>query len=106
MMRDGNSETALDAASRRLDLALAKLESRLNGMVTTARAEIGGAFGNDRAPPGARLGARPARAQLAAELDAARARERELKAAGAEAAEALDRAIAEIRDALGAQLEA
>jgi hypothetical protein len=88
MMRDGNSETALEAASRRLDLALAKLESRLNGMVSTAKAEVGGLFDQDRS-------------QLAAELDAARARERELKAAGAEAAEALDRAISEIREALG-----
>ncbi len=88
MMRDGNSETALDAASRRLDLALAKLESRLSGMAATAKAEVGGLFDNDRA-------------QLAAELDAARARERELKAAGAEAAEALDKAISEIREALG-----
>ena len=57
-------------------------------MVSTAKAEVGGLFDNDRA-------------QLATELDAARARERELKAAGAEAAEALDKAIAEIRDALG-----
>jgi hypothetical protein len=93
MMRDGNSETALDAAARRLDLALAKLESRLTGMVSTAKAEVGGLFDNDRS-------------QLAAELDAARARERELKAAGAEAAEALDRAISEIREALGSQMEA
>jgi hypothetical protein len=88
MMRDGNSETALDAASRRLDLALARLESRLNGLAATAKAEVGGLFDNDRA-------------QLAAELDAAKARERELKAAGAEAADALDKAIAEIRGALG-----
>ena len=88
MMRDASSETALDAASRRLDLALAKLESRLSGMAATAKAEVGGLFDNDRS-------------QLAAELDAARARERELKAAGAEAAEALDKAIAEIREALG-----
>lgn len=87
------SETALDAAARRLDLALAKLESRLGGMVSNAKAEIGGLFDNDRS-------------QLAAELDAARARERELKAAGQEAAEALDRAIAEIRDALGSKAEA
>src|ERR1700761_9855225 len=87
MMRDGNSETALDAASRRLDLALAKLESRLNGMAATAKAEVGVLFDNDRA-------------QLAAELDASRARERELEAAGQEAARALDQAIAEIRNAL------
>ena len=93
MMREGTSETALDAATRRLDLALAKLESRLGGMMTTAKAEIGGLFDQDRS-------------QLAAELDAARARERELKAAGAEAAEALDRAIVEIRQALGTRAEA
>jgi hypothetical protein len=84
------SETALDAAARRLDLALAKLESRMGGMVSNAKAEVGGLFDQDRS-------------HLAAELDAARARERELKAAGQEAAEALDRAIAEIRDALAAK---
>ena len=39
-------------------------------------------------------------------LDAARARERELKAAGQEAAEALERAIAEIRHALSSKAEA
>jgi hypothetical protein len=89
-MRDGNSESALDAAARRLDLALARLETRMGGLMSTAKAEVGGLFDNDRS-------------QLAAELDAARARERELKAAGQEAAEALDRAIAEIREALGAQ---
>ncbi len=84
------SETALDAAARRLDLALAKLESRMGAAVSSAKAEVGGLFDHDRS-------------QLAAELDAARARERELKAAGAEAAEALDKAIAEIRQALGAK---
>ena len=31
------SETALDAAARRLDLALAKLESRVGGMLITAK---------------------------------------------------------------------
>jgi len=86
------SETALDAAQRRLELAVAKLESRMGGLMTTAKAEVGGLFDQDRS-------------QLASELDAARARERELKAAGQEAAEALDKAIAEIRDALGAKEE-
>lgn len=93
MMRDGSAETALDAAARRLDLALAKLESRLGGLMSSAKAEVGGLFDHDRS-------------QLAAELDAARARERELKAAGQEAAEALDKAIAEIRLTLGARAEA
>ncbi len=88
-MREGTAESALDAAARRLDLALAKLESRVGGMMSNAKAEVGGLFDQDRA-------------QLASELDAARGRERELKAAGQEAAQALDRAIAEIRSALGA----
>lgn len=89
-MRDGNSETALDAAARRLDLAVSKLESRMGGMMSNAKAEVGGLFDQDRS-------------KLAAELDLSRARERELEAAGQEAAQALDRAIAEIRQALGAQ---
>jgi len=93
MMRDGSSETALDGAARRLELALAKLESRLGGMMSNAKAEVGGLFDSDRA-------------QLATELDNARARERELQAAGQEAAQALDRAIAEIRQALGSKAEA
>jgi hypothetical protein len=93
MMRDAMSDTAFDAAARRLDLALAKLESRLGAAVSNAKAEVGGLFDQDRS-------------QLAADLDAAHARERELKAAGQEAAEALDRAIAEIRQALGSRVEA
>ena len=93
MMRDGSSETALDGAARRLELALAKLESRLGGMMSNAKAEVGGLFDSDRA-------------QLATELDNARARERELQAAGKVAAQALDRAIAEIRQALGSKAEA
>jgi hypothetical protein len=93
MIRDGNAESALDTAARRLDLALAKLESRLGGMAATAKAEAGGLFDQDRS-------------DLASALDAARARERELEAAGQEAAQALDRAIAEIRVALGAEQEA
>jgi hypothetical protein len=84
MMLEGQAESTLDAAARRLDRAVALLESRLNGLLSTARAEAGGLFDQDRA-------------KLANELDAARGRERELKAAGEEAAKALDRAIAEIR---------
>ena len=90
MMRDDGAESPLDAAARRLDLAMAKLESRMGGMMSSAKAEVGGLFDHDRA-------------QLAAELDAARSRERELQAAGQEAAQALDRAIAEMKSVLGAQ---
>ena len=87
MTRDASAETAMHAAARRLDRAVAMLESRLGALMSTAKAEAGDLFDQDRA-------------NLAFELDAARARERELKAAGEEAASALDRAIAEIRAAL------
>jgi hypothetical protein len=43
------------------------------------------------------------RAQLASDLDAARARERELEEAGAQASAALAKAISEIRAALGGE---
>jgi len=85
--------TALDLAARRLERAVAMLESRLAEKVAVASAEAGGLFDQDRA-------------RLAAELDAARARERALEEAGAQASEALGRAIAEIRAALGEPAEA
>lgn len=80
--------TALDLAVRRLERAMAMLESRMAEKMATAGAEAGGLFDQDRA-------------RLAAELDAARAREKALEEAGAQASEALGRAIAEIRAALG-----
>ena len=85
--------SALDLAARRLERAVAMLESRLAEKVAVASAEAGGLFDQDRA-------------RLAAELDAARARERALEEAGAQASEALGRAIAEIRAALGEPAEA
>jgi hypothetical protein len=84
-MRDPAGENALDLAVKRLDRALALLEQRLAKQ--SAGAETGGLFDQDRA-------------QLAEELDRARAREKELEAAGAEASAALGRAIAEIKTAL------
>jgi hypothetical protein len=86
MMQEGDTETALDLAVRRLERATALLDSRLDAVVSNAKA--GGAFDQDRA-------------KLAEALDAAHGRERELKAAGEEAARALDRAIAEIRSVMG-----
>jgi hypothetical protein len=88
--REAGADGALDSAAKRLERALAMLESRMVGLMSTAKAEAGGVFDHDRA-------------KLASELDAARARERELRAAGQEAALALDRAIAEVRQALAAQ---
>ncbi|RAK59153.1 hypothetical protein DJ021_04725 [Phenylobacterium hankyongense] len=87
MIRDTAGESALDLAAKRLERAVAMLEHRLAERLKTAGAEAGGLFDQDRA-------------KLAAELDQARARERELEAAGAEASAALGRAILEIRAAL------
>ena len=78
----------LDAAVKRLERATNMLQQRLANRVSEAGAVAGGAFDQDRA-------------NLAAELDAARARERELLAAGADASAALGRAIEDIRAALG-----
>ncbi|MDZ4374495.1 MAG: DUF4164 family protein [Phenylobacterium sp.] len=83
-------ESALDLAAKRLENALHVLEQRLAQRLKTASADAGGLFDHDRA-------------MLAAELDSARARERELEEAGAQASEALGRAIAEIRNHLNGQ---
>ncbi|WP_374469287.1 DUF4164 family protein [Phenylobacterium sp.] len=81
-------ESALDLAARRLERAVETLEQRL--AERSSGAAGGDLFQDDRA-------------QLAAELDRARAREKALEAAGAEASEALGRAILEIRTALNGQ---
>jgi len=78
-------ESVLDLAARRLEAAVHALEQRLAQKLKGAA--DGELFEQDRA-------------KLAAELDEARARERELEAAGLEASEALGRAIQEIRAAL------
>jgi len=80
-------ESALDLAARRLEQAVHVLEQRLAQRLKIAGEDAGGLFDQDRA-------------NLAAQLDEARARERELEAAGAEASAALGRAIVEIRAAL------
>jgi hypothetical protein len=80
-------ESALDLAARRLEQAVHVLEQRLTQRLKTAGDAAGGLFDQDRA-------------NLATQLDEARARERELEAAGAEASAALGRAILEIRAAL------
>ena len=81
-------DSALDLAARRLERAISMLESRMADKMAQASAAAGGLFDQDRA-------------KLATELDASRARERALEEAGAQASEALGRAIAEIRSALG-----
>ena len=84
------SDSALEVAAKRLDRAVMALEQRLAARLREAGAEAGGLFDQDRA-------------KLAAELDQARARERELEEAGAAASAALNQAIAEIRAALATQ---
>jgi len=85
-------ESALDLAAKRLDSALHVLEQRLAQRLEAASADAGGLFDHDRS-------------MLAAELDAAKARERELEEAGAQASAALGRAIQEIRAALNGQAQ-
>jgi ElaB/YqjD/DUF883 family membrane-anchored ribosome-binding protein len=74
----------LDVAVQRLERALTMLDQRLARRLAEAGADAGGLFDQDRA-------------KLAADLDACRARQRELEEAGAEASQALARAIAELR---------
>jgi hypothetical protein len=92
-MTAGAGEGAVELAARRLERALAVLEQRLAQKIAEASAGAGTAFDQDRA-------------QLAAALDDARARERELEEAGQAASAALSRAIDEIRATLGQPHEA
>ena len=88
MTADAEPSGRLAVAIKRLDRALALLDQRLAHRLAEAGAQVGGLFDRERA-------------QLAADLDEARARERELREAGAQASAALDSAIAELRDTLG-----
>ena len=81
-------ENALDLAAKRLESAVHVLEQRLGQKLRAAG--DGGLFEQDRA-------------RLATQLDQAKARERELEAAGAQASVALGKAIQEIRAALNGQ---
>ncbi len=83
-------DSALDLAAKRLESAVHVLEQRLSQRLKAAGADAGGLFDQDRA-------------NLATQLDQARARERELEEAGAQASVALGQAIQEIRAALSSQ---
>ena len=85
MIRETTSEGPLDAAVRRLERAVAQLEQQASQRAQASQADS--AFDEDRG-------------RLAAELDQARARERDLEEAGAQASAALGRAIVEIKAAL------
>ena len=92
-MTDGSGPAGgLEAAIQRLDQAVAQLDLRLGALAAKAESGAGDLFDQDRA-------------RLAADLDAARGRERELESAGLQASVALGRAIADIRAALGEDVE-
>ena len=92
MSDEPGARGALDAAVQRLERAVGQLDLRIGGLLTQAGGANTDLFEQDRA-------------RLAAELDAARGRERALEAAGQEASAALGRAIADIRAALGDESE-
>ncbi len=77
--------SALDLAAKRLERAVTLLEQKFAARTAANSDDL---FAQDRD-------------KLAAELDAARAREKALEEAGAQASAALGRAITEIRAALG-----
>jgi hypothetical protein len=88
MTDETQTPPSFEEAARRLDQALSRLEVRMSTLAGQAESSNGNLFDEDRA-------------QLAAELDASRARERELEAASAAASQALGQAIAGVRAALG-----
>jgi len=95
MAQDLPLESSLDLAIRRLDQAMSTLEARLAARAAREADENGDLF----AAAGV---SDEERSRLAAELDAARAREKALEEVAAEASAALGRAAAEVRAALAA----
>jgi Domain of unknown function (DUF4164) len=95
LAQDGPQDGPLDLAIRQLDQALATLEAGLAERARTAADRTGDLFEQDAVFA-------EDRARLAAELDAARAREKALEEVAAEASAALGRAAAEVRAALAA----
>jgi hypothetical protein len=84
-------ESALDAAVSRLDRAVGALEARLASQFSARADTDPDLFERDRA-------------ELAAQLEAAKSREKALEAVAAEASAALGRAAAEVRAALQAEV--
>lgn len=95
MTDDLPPEGSLDRAIQRLDRALLVLETRLAERPAAMGRDSGDLFADDGA-------ANRERQRLAAELNAARAREKALEEVAAEASAALGRAAAEVRAALAA----
>jgi hypothetical protein len=83
----------MDGALLRLEAAIDRLEGRLDGLFE----RLDGHRTQEREADALRID----RTRLAGDLDAARARERELQRLADEASEALGAAISEVREALG-----
>lgn len=83
----------MDTALKRLEEAIERLEGRLDGLFD----RLDGHRSQVREADALRID----RTRLASDLDAARARERELQRLADEASEALGAAISEVREALG-----
>lgn len=93
-MIEGPDKTPeMNEAVKRLEAAIDRLEGRLDGLF--------GRIDSHRAQQREADALRIDRTRLASDLDAARARERELQRLADEASEALGAAISEVREALG-----
>jgi hypothetical protein len=91
---DSAADDGMDRATGRLARALAALEAKVAARASEWEERSGDLFGQGAVQDD--------RARLAADLDAARARERALEEVAAEASAALGRAAAEVRAALAA----
>ncbi|OYX45434.1 MAG: hypothetical protein B7Y90_18725 [Alphaproteobacteria bacterium 32-64-14] len=93
MTEQPEDQAQMDGALRQLEAAIDRLEGRLDGMFEKLERQ--------RAQTREADALRLDRARLASDLDAAKARERELQKLADEASEALGAAISEVREALG-----
>ena len=91
---------ALELAARRLERAVSQLEQKI-AAERAARPAVAASASGEPGLFDADVEAESKAARLALDLEAARAREKALEEAGEQASEALGRAIAEIRAALG-----
>jgi hypothetical protein len=93
MTEETENTPEVDAALKHLEAAIDRLEGRLDGLFE----RLDGHRSKEREADALRMD----RARLAGDLDAAKARERELQRLADEASEALGAAISEVREALG-----
>jgi len=93
MSETSDQPQEMDEAVRRLVTAIDRLEGRLDGLFE----RIDGFRAHEKEAEALRKD----RARLASDLDAAKAREKELQRLADEASEALGAAISEVREALG-----